>query len=296
MRPQNGGAILGLSSFPAIVTTKIFRQPGIPTKSFIRYSSGDRSKIWIWTPNFAVPKFGTAQIGADCHRKQLNFNQVRSVGGRGKGSSCPSSKCMIKFDDLVNLSRTKNHDGEWRQFLCRQTNYLSLGYITSKGFGRIRYGSVIQTNRNPPKHQMNSSSPTGGHVYYQPKQWTVEGNLHDLDLPGHGLVYFPYNWGLISSPTNTLKQPGSNPPPTLTFRACNLKGRWITRNSKQNMGKRWGKDEENYEKIYENTHNYGIFCEIILCDYRFSSYLLIISWNLHVSRIFAAEVDRKSVV
>ena len=84
MRPQNGGPILGLSSFPAIVTTKIFREPGIPTKSFIRYYSGNRSKIWIWTPNFAVPKFGTVKIGADCHGKQLNFNQVRSVV-RGKG-------------------------------------------------------------------------------------------------------------------------------------------------------------------------------------------------------------------
>lgn len=41
------------------------------------------------------------------------------------------------------------------------------------------------------------------------------------------------------------------------------------------MGKIWGKDEEHYHKnTWKYSQLYGIFCEIILCDYCFSSYIL----------------------
>ena len=57
-----------------------------------------------------------------------------------------------------------------------------------RSFRRIRYGSVIQTNKDPHKTSNEFIISNRGHLYYQPKQWTVGGNLHYLDLPGHGLV------------------------------------------------------------------------------------------------------------
>ena len=155
-----------------------------------------------------------------------------------------------------------------------------------RSFGRIRYGSVIQTHEKPTQNIKWIHHLQQG---YQPKQWTVEICWKEFALFGSPRSWFsivPIQLGAYLISNKYPKQPGSNPPPTLTFRACNLKGRWITRNSKQNTGKRWGKNEEKLWQTYMKIlTTMGFFCEIILCNYCFSSYLLIIS-SVFMSVVF----------